>query len=112
YIAIAQAATAADLPLWAAFGQPLIDVLSRGRFAALWWARLVLVLVALGMLAWRGVRRWPGRVALGATGLALLTSSLNSHAAALLSGAYLAVVVDWLHFIGVAAWIGGLISLV
>src|SRR5438132_960907 len=59
----------------------------------------------------RGVRRLPGQVALAATGLALLSSSLNSHAAALLSGAYLAVAVDWLHFVGVAAWIGGLISL-
>src|SRR5207248_6576637 len=56
-------------------------------------------------------RRWPGQVAFAATGLALLTSSLNSHGAALLSGAYLGVAVDWLHFLGVAAWIGGLVSL-
>ena len=47
-----------------------------------------------------------------ATWLALLTSSLNSHAAALLSGAYLGVTVDWLHFTGVAAWIGGLACLI
>ena len=112
YMAVAQAAAAVDAPLWGAFGQPLVDLLSRGRFAMLWWARLVLVLIALGMLAWRGVRRWPGRVALVATGLALLTSSLNSHAAALLSGAYLGVAADWLHFMAVAAWIGGLLSVV
>ena len=66
-----------------------MDLLSRGRFAALWWTRMALVLVALGLVSWRGVRRWPGQAALVATWLALLTSSLNSHAAALLSGAYL-----------------------
>jgi copper transport protein len=112
YIAIAQAAAAADAPLWAALGQPLVDLLSRGRFAALWWARLALVVVALGLVYWRGVRRWPAQVALVATACALLTSSMNSHAAALLSGAYLGVAADWLHFLGVAAWIGGLASLV
>jgi copper transport protein len=112
YIAIAQAASAAEVPIWAVFGQPLVDLLSRGRFATLWWVRLALVAVTLAMLGWRGVRRWPGQAALVATGLALLTSSLNSHAAALLSGAYLAVAADWIHFLGVAAWIGGLLSMV
>jgi copper transport protein len=112
YFALAQAASAAEVPLWAVFGQPLLDLLSRGRFAALWWARLALVLLALGLVTWRGVRRWPGQAALAATGLALLTSSLNSHAAALLSGAYLGVAIDWLHFTAVATWIGGLASLV
>lgn len=111
FAAVAQAANAADVPLWGAIGQPLVDLLSRGRFAGIWWARLVLVLIALGLLAWRGVRRWPGQVALAATGLALLTSSVNSHSAALLSGAYLGIAVDWLHFLAVATWIGGLISL-
>jgi copper transport protein len=111
YMAVAQASDAADLPMWGVFGQPLFDLLSRGRFAALWWTRLALASIALGVLAWRGVRRWPGQLALVATGLALLTSSLNSHGAALLSGAYLGVAVDWLHFMAVAAWIGGLLSL-
>jgi copper transport protein len=112
YGAVAQAAAAADVPVWAAVGQPIIDLLSRGRFAALWWTRLALVVVALALVSWRGVRRWPGQAALVATGCALLTSSLNSHSAALLSGAYLGVAADWLHFLGVAAWIGGLASLV
>src|SRR5229473_3781815 len=112
FVAIAQAASAADVPIWGVFGQPLFDLLSRGRFATLWWIRLALVVVVLALVAWRGLGRWPGQVALVATGLALLTSSLSSHAAALLSGAYLGVAVDWLHFSGVAAWIGGLFSLV
>src|SRR5258708_15659662 len=112
YVAIAQAASAADVPIWGVFGQPLFDLLSRGRFAALWWTRLALVGLAYALLIWRGVVGRPGQVAMVATGLALLTSSLNSHAAALLSGAYLGVAVDWLHFTGVAAWIGGLFSLI
>jgi copper transport protein len=109
--AVAQASDAANVPLWGVFGQPLLDLLTRGRFATLFWIRLALVLVALGLVAWRGVRRWPGQVALVAIGLALLTSSFNSHGAALLSGAYLGIAVDWLHFLGVAAWLGGLMSL-
>jgi copper transport protein len=112
YVAIAQASSAADVPIWGVFGQPLFDLLSRGRFATLWWTRLALVGLALALVTWRGLGRWPGQVALVATGLALLTSSLNSHAAALLSGAYLGVAVDWLHFSGVAAWIGGLFSMI
>ena len=112
YAAIAQASAAAAVPPWGVFGQPLADLLGRGRFAALWWARMALVLITLGLLSWRGVRRWPGQVALAAMALALLTSSLNSHGAALLSGAYLGVAADWVHFLGVAAWIGGLLSVV
>jgi copper transport protein len=112
YVAVAQASSAAEVPIWGVFGQPLVDLLSRGRFALLWWSRLLLVSVAVGLVAWRGVRGWPGQVALATSALALLTSSLNSHSAALVSGAYLGVVVDWLHFLGVAAWLGGLLSLI
>jgi copper transport protein len=111
YGAIAQAASAADVPLWGAFGQPLVDLLTRGRYASLWWPRVALVVLALVLVWSRGVRRRPGQLALVASGLALLTNSLNSHSAALLSGAYLGVAMDWLHFMGVSAWIGGLASL-
>jgi copper transport protein len=111
YGAVAQASTAAGGPLWTAFGSPLVELLTRGRFAALWWPRLGLVVLALVVIWWRGVRGRPGEIALAATAAALLTSSLNSHGAALLSGAYLGVGADWLHFLGVAAWLGGLASL-
>jgi copper transport protein len=111
YGAIAQAAVAADVPLWATFGQPLVELLSRGRFATLWWPRLALVVLALGLVIWRGVQRPTGQVALVASGLALLTVSLNSHSAALLSGAYLGISVDWLHLMAAAGWVGGLMSL-
>jgi copper transport protein len=111
-MAVAQAEVAAGIPIWSVFGQPLMDLLTRGRFATIWWPRLALVLLTLGLLGWRGVGRWSAELVLAAMGLALLTSSLNSHGAALLSGAYLAVAADWVHFLGVAAWIGGLLSLV
>src|SRR6266851_5670645 len=68
YVAIAQASSAADVPIWGVFGQPLFDLLNRGRFAALWWTRLALVGLALALVTWRGLGRWPGQVALVATG--------------------------------------------
>src|SRR5262245_54085996 len=111
YGAIAQAAVAAGVPIWGAFGQPLVDLLSRGRYATLWWPRLLLVVLAVAFVGWAGVKKLPGQIALAASGVALLTSSLNSHAAALLSGAYLGVAVDWLHLMAAAAWVGGLLSL-
>lgn len=111
YGAVAQAAVAADTSLVGALGQPLVDLLSRGRFASLWWPRLALVALAVALVAWRGVGRLPGQIALVAIAVALLTASLNSHSAALLSGAYLGIAVDWLHLIAAAAWVGGLASL-
>ncbi len=111
YGALAQAAVAAGTPIWQVFGQPLVDLLSKGRYASLWWPRLALVALALAIVAIRGVQKLPGQVAAVAMAGALLTSSLNSHSAALLSGAYLGVAVDWLHLVAAAAWIGGLATL-
>ena len=68
YAAISQAAAAADVSLWGVFGQPLVELLGRGRFEALWWTRLALVVIALAVLKWRGVRRWPGHLVLVAAG--------------------------------------------
>ncbi|HYY89117.1 MAG TPA: CopD family protein, partial [Chloroflexota bacterium] len=112
YGAVAQAATASDVPVWAAFGSPLVELLSRGRYASLWWPRLAVVVLGLTLVSWRGVRGRTGELALAACAVALLTSSLNSHGAALLSGAYLGIAADWLHFLAVSTWIGGLASLI
>ncbi len=112
YAAIAQAASATDLPVWDTLGTPLQSVLGQGRFAVVWWPRLAFVLLALGIVAWRGTERLSGDLVLAFLACVLLTSSITSHAAALASGAYLAVVVDWVHLLGVAIWIGGLLSLV
>jgi copper resistance protein C len=42
YAALAQAAAAGNVPIWDAFGKPTSDLLLRGRFASIWWPRLVL----------------------------------------------------------------------
>ena len=112
YAAIAQAATAGDVPLWGAFGQPLQSLLSRGRYAAIWWPRFAVSVCILVLVLWRGIEGIWGDVALAGTPAILLTSSLTSHGAALLSGPYLGIAVDWLHFVAVAIWIGGLAALV
>jgi len=112
---LAQAAAAADVPPWAAFGAPLATLIGT-RYWWLWLARMAL-LVALGGLAWAlrrpGVAaRHPGWSAgAGLAGLLLLTTSLNSHAAAVPQATAVAVAADWLHLVATAAWIGGLIQL-
>jgi copper transport protein len=110
--ALAQAADAASVPPWAAFGRPLADLLGRGRFAAIFWPRIGLEVMALGLVALGGLEGLWADMALAIVPAILLTSSLTSHGAALLSGAYLGIVVDWVHFLAVAAWIGGLATLV
>ena len=112
YGAAAQASTSAGVPLWSAIGQPLRDVLSSGRFAAIWWPRFALAAIACGLVAWRGVGGIVGEVALAIVPAVLLTASLTSHSAALVSGAYLGITADWLHLLAASAWIGGLASLV
>jgi copper transport protein len=69
------------------------------------------VTVAFILVARRGIDGNPALLALIATGLALLTSSLDSHAAADDSVAYVAVAVDWTHLAAVATWFGGLACL-
>jgi len=110
-------------------GGALGDFLLNTRTGAIWLARLLLPLVAAMLLApvlGAALRRDDGghdedrTAALGASlpvalGLAgggayLLTLSLISHAAAAAFWASLAVFLDWLHLIGTAVWIGGLIG--
>jgi copper transport protein len=78
YGALAQASASAGVPLWGVLGSPLGDLLSRGRFASLWWPRLGLVALTLALVSWRGVEGWWGRIALIAVGLSLLTTSTSS----------------------------------
>jgi copper transport protein len=113
---VVQAAMAADAEPWQALGEPLAALWGT-RYSAIWIGRMLLIL-ALGALAW--FLRRPGVGAghpgwlLGAVlgGLLLLTTSLNSHAAATQQGTLLAVAVDWLHLVATALWIGGLVVLV
>jgi copper transport protein len=112
FTAVAQAAAAADLPLGSAFGQPLADLLLRGRFAAIWWPRLGLEVASLLLIAFGGLGGLAAECALATLPAVLLTSSLTSHGAALQAGPGPGILVDWLHILGATAWVGGLVSLV
>src|SRR5438876_4123820 len=55
FMAVAQAAAAAGVPLTEALGRPLSDLLLRGRFASIWWPRLGLEVVSLLLVAIGGL---------------------------------------------------------
>ncbi len=123
-------------PLGALDSAVLTDFLFNTRTGAIWSARLLLPIVALMFLgpligaALRGERRPDagienaaeaevgavtpvGPLAFGlASGLAyLLTISLISHAAAAPFWAPFTIALDFLHLLGTAVWVGGLIGL-
>jgi copper transport protein len=108
FAAVAQAAAAADVPLSSAFGQPLADLLLRGRFASIWWPRIGLEVLSL-LLIWRGgLDGMASESALATVPAVLLTSSLTSHGAALPTLPVVGIAIDWLHIVGATAWVGGL----
>jgi copper transport protein len=110
FAAIAQASAAAGVPLTSAFGNPLRDLLTRGRYAGIWWPRLGISVVAIGIIAWRGLDDAWSESAAAMVPAILLTNSLTSHGAALPLAA-LGVVLDWVHVLAAAVWVGGLASL-
>ena len=61
---------------------------------------------------WRGIDGLAGDLVLAMMPAVLLTSSLASHAAALPGWSPLAIAADWLHFMAITAWLGGLASMV
>jgi copper transport protein len=94
-------------------------VLGSTRFGMLWWVRVAL-LAALGLLIWNARARWltdgllpdrPLALALALCLLLLVTQSLSSHAAAIDTPPFLALGVDFLHLLGTAIWLGGLVQL-
>jgi copper transport protein len=107
---VVQAANAADLPVLRALGEPVGRLLTT-RLGLLWEARLASAIL-LAIVLWRG--RGPIFDGLGLllSLIVLLTISLSSHAAALPSGTWLAVTLDWLHQVAAAAWVGGLFAFV
>jgi len=111
FSAVAQAASAANVPLGQAFGQPLADLLLRGRFAAIWWPRVGLEVASLLLIAAGGIDGLASECALATLPAVLLTSALTSHGAALPGSAGLGIAIDWLHIVGATAWVGGLVAL-
>ncbi|MCC6176982.1 MAG: copper resistance protein CopC [Chloroflexi bacterium] len=105
---VSQAANAADVPVLQAIGQPVAQLLGT-RLGLLWQLRLALAIVLLLLLAWARGRAltWSGLVASAGV---LVAISMNSHAAAIPSGAWLAVPADWVHQVAAAAWVGGLFT--
>jgi copper transport protein len=111
FSAVAQASAAADLGLLRAFGQPVLDLLTQGRFATIWWPRLALTVIAVAIVAWRGLDGVWSDNAMAIVPAILLTNSLTSHGAAWPTLAAVGVLFDWLHILGAAIWVGGLMSL-
>jgi copper transport protein len=111
YTAVAQAAAAANVSLWDAFGQPLADLLLRGRFAAIWWPRIGLEVASLALIAFGGIDGLAAESSLATLPAVLLTSALTSHGAALPLGTVPGIAIDWIHMLGATAWVGGLIGL-
>jgi copper transport protein len=111
--ALVQAAQAGQGWPPAALGASLLGLMA-GRTGQMFALRLEL-LVALSLVVSRLPPAGAGRARLwGVTaGLGmgvLLTFSLQSHGAAL--GSVLAIALDWLHLVAMAAWLGGLLPLV
>jgi copper transport protein len=111
FTAVAQAAAAANVPLTAALGQPLADLLLRGRFAAVWWPRIGLEIASLCLIAFAALDGLAADCAVATLPGVLLTSGLTSHSAALADIAGVGIALDWLHIGGATAWVGGLIGL-
>ena len=111
FSAVAQAAAAANVPLLDAFGQPLAGLLTRGRFASIWWPRLGLEVASLGLIVFGGLDGLASECALATLPAVLLTSALTSHGAALQTGAAPGIAIDWLHIVGATLWVGGLMAL-
>jgi copper transport protein len=109
-----QAAQIAQVAPWAVFGEPLARFVA-SRPGILLVVRLLLALAALVVARTirpvsAGRSRWLALLALLAA--TPLTWSLGSHAAALGSGAVLAIALDWLHILAAIVWLGGLVPLV
>ena len=105
---VVQAANAANVAVWEAIGSPVMRLVGT-QIGAIWLTRLGW-LALLALILWRSPGRfgdWAGMI-VGAC--MLLAISLISHAAAVPTGAWLAIGLDWLHQLGAAAWVGGLFS--
>lgn len=103
-------------------GRSVGDWLTDSRRGTLWLVRAGLI-VSIGaglVVVTRDARArgagavsrtwtWALLTAFGAG--ALLTQSLGSHSAALRSQETLATMIDWLHLLAVAVWVGGLVQL-
>jgi copper transport protein len=113
--AVLQAAKSAGVEPVAAIGTPLVTLLSSTRYGGLFWLRLLLIFGLGAVLIYQRSKLWrPTMLLLWSWGglilnaLILLTTTLNSHAAA---RPLLSTLADWIHLIAVSLWAGGLVVL-
>jgi copper transport protein len=107
-LAAVQAEAVAEVPVPQALtGAVLGEVLFGGRFAVLWWLRLLLGTV-LGVLLYRQSRP---KLAVFIGLLLLVATSLASHASGARVAPALAVAVDTLHLGAAALWLGAILQL-
>jgi copper transport protein len=107
---VSQAANAADLSFWQGLGEPFVRLLGT-RLGQLWELRIACGLL-LAATFWRLRGPLQDGVGLLLSLTLLMAISLGSHAAALQSGTWLAVLLDWMHQVAAAAWVGGLAAFV
>ena len=126
--AVAQAAAAANVSIIGALslgpGSPLLTLLLSTRYGQVWIGRLLLLsLLAFAFMRLRATRRLPSPraaapwyVAAAIATLIPLTTSLNSHEAAVAPGftpaaPWLPIFSDWVHLVSTGFWVGGLVLL-
>lgn len=104
-VLLLQTSTTADISLGKAAGNSMLfDILTDTNFGELWLARMGLWLAVGVALFWQH-----HKAALVGGGGILLTQSLFSHASAA-EDQWAAVAADWLHLLGTAFWVGGLVA--
>lgn len=118
-----QASIDSGLVVWSVFGSPTLHVtLLQSRFGLIWLVRLGLLMGAmLCWLCWFRCRKarssrtkraiWPLWLLLLLGAAIMLTTVLNSHAAAS-KEAWLLVPADEIHLLSTGFWVGGLLTLV
>ncbi|MBI2318797.1 MAG: CopD family protein [Betaproteobacteria bacterium] len=112
---VAQASSALGVPFMQALGEPSLSVAFGTRFGALWLSQMILLLAMTGLtFRLRGGTDSSLTLAAGsAVGAALLwVQTQGSHSAAAPGATPVAVLVQWVHLLAVATWIGGLMHLV
>jgi copper transport protein len=108
FFLLTQAASAADVSIWHAFGVPLVSILTSYSGWML-IGRNIFTLIALGLIWTLPIQKW--WMALLPASVALLTFSLTAHGAAEPQGAVVAVAADFLHVAATVIWLGSLLPL-
>jgi len=104
-----QSVSVSHLSLGEAIGSGVPLALLQTRLGLIWSLRQIAA-VGLLMLCWRvPARRFMSKIILAA--IMLATISMTSHGAANALWPTMAVLVDWLHLLANATWLGGLVTL-